>query len=297
MKSADLPTYSDLMLPTLRAVAALGGSGSAREIREKVIADLGPTEEELSVTYENADNPKSVWVDRQDWARSYCKLAGVLDSPRRGLFLITPLGKEVLAAPEAEALDRIRALDAEVKKARSARRKVAPDTSEAVAPEDDEVDEDSARSPWKPKLLARLHRLSPDAFEEFSLYVLRSFGLELTRVGGVGDEGIDGIGTAPLSPVLSATVAVQAKRYDPTKSVGRGDVALFQRDASAAGAERAVMVTLARYSPAAQKAATTATPTVDLIDGDRLCQLVKEQGLGVRLVPDVDESWFDRFEQ
>ena len=50
-----------------------------------------------------------------------------------------------------------------------------------------------------------------------------AFGLVLTRVGGSDDEGIDGIGTAPLSDVLSTRVAVQAKRYDPTgKPVGRG---------------------------------------------------------------------------
>ena len=56
---------------------------------------------------------------------------------------------------------------------------------------------------------ATLHGLSPTAFEEFCLYVLRECGLELVRVGGSGDEGIDGIGTAPISDVLSATVAVQ----------------------------------------------------------------------------------------
>ncbi len=85
---------------------------------------------------------------------------------------------------------------------------------------------------WQDALLARLHRLSSDSFEEFVLYLLRLYGLELERVGGSGDEGIDGIGTAPISPVLSSRVAVQVKRYDPNgKPVGRKVVALFQRDA------------------------------------------------------------------
>jgi restriction system protein len=73
-------------------------------------------------------------------------------------------------------------------------------------------------------------------------------------------------------------------------------VALFQRDASAAGAERAVLVTLGRFSPAARKAATAATPTVNLIDGDRLCELVQEQQIGIRMVPRVLGRWFDRFD-
>ncbi len=98
-----------------------------------------------------------------------------------------------------------------------------------------------------------------------------------------------------MSSVLSTRVAVQAKRYDPSTTHGREVVALFQRDAAAAGAERAVLVTLGRFSPAARKAAIIATPTVNLIDGDRLCELVEEQEIGLRKVPQVVEAWFDRF--
>jgi hypothetical protein len=67
-------------------------------------------------------------------------------------------------------------------------------------------------------------------------------------------------------------------------------------DAAAVGAERAVLVTLARFSPAARKAATVTTPTVDLIDGDKLCDLVRDQQIGLRIVTQVDEGWFDRFD-
>ena len=128
------------------------------------------------------------------------------------------------------------------------------------------------------------------------LYLMRLYGLELTRVGGSGDEGIDGIGTAPISPVLSSRVAVQVKRFDPQgKPIGREVVALFQRDAQTKGAERAILVTLGRFSEPARKAATATTPTVDLIDGERLSELVLERELGVRREPTVSERWFDRF--
>ncbi len=285
-----MPTYHELMLPTLRAVEALGGSGSAKEIREQVVADLEPADALLEVEYDS-ESPKGVYRDRLDWARSYCKLGGALESPRRNLFLITGLGREVLALPDSDALERLRDIDSDVRGRREAEKKSVgrPESSDEGIPDEDEGD-------WEEALLARLHRLSPDAFEEFVLYLLRSYGLELTRVGGTGDEGIDGIGLAPLSPVLSATVAVQAKRYDPATSIGREKVALFQRDAAAAGAERAVMVTLGRFTEPARKAGTTTTPTVDLIDGERVAALVREQELGVRLLPVVLEDWFDRFE-
>jgi restriction system protein len=122
--------------------------------------------------------------------------------------------------------------------------------------------------------------------------------MELQRVGGTGDGGIDGIGTAPISAVLSSRVAVQVKRYEPGgRPIGRDIVALFQRDASANGAERAVLVTLGRFTEKARKEATAVTPTVDLIDGDRLAALILEQEQGVKLAPEVDVGRFDRFDR
>ena len=299
----DLPTYRELIYPTLRAVASLGGSAQGAEITDALTELLKVTPEQLAVTYDG--RPKSVLIDRMDWARSYAKLAGALDSPRRGLFVLSNLGKHILSLPEEEGRAQVAQLDRDVRAARR-RRGPAAYSGELVEPDegetgtgigasagDVEAGEDGA---WREALLARLHRLSPAGFEEFTLYLLRTFGIELTRVGGVGDEGIDGIGLAPISAVLSSRVAVQAKRYDPTATVGRETVALFQRDAAAVGAERAVLVTLARFSPAARKAATVTTPTVDLIDGDKLCDLVRDQEIGLRIVTQVDEGWFDRFD-
>jgi restriction system protein len=282
-----MPRYSDLMLPTLRAVAALGGSGNAREITARVLEDMAFSEELLERTYESRPT-KSILLDRLDWARSYCKMSGTLESPRRGVFLMAPLGREVLDLPEQGAVQRLLELDRQV---RAERRSADED-----APPPDEEGEDAAAASrvLREQVLERLHRLTPTAFEEFCLYLLRRYGLELTRTGGSGDEGIDGIGTAPISPVLSATVAVQAKRWEPSTVVSRDVVALLQRDAAAAGAERAVLVTLGKFSAPARRASQQATPTVDLIDGERLCDLVEEQAVG--LVWTLDDAWFERFE-
>ena len=38
------------------------------------------------------------------------------------------------------------------------------------------------------------------------------------------------------------------------------------------------------------------SPTVDLIDGERLAELVLEQKLGVRSVIKVEPDWFARFD-
>ena len=141
-----------------------------------------------------------------------------------------------------------------------------------------------------------MHQLTPDAFEHFVLYLLRSQGMELKRVGGTGDEGIDGIGTAPISNVLSTTVAVQAKRYEPSRSVGGETVALFQSDAIAAGAEHGVLVTTGRFSEPARHAALGRHPTIDLIDGEKLSYPCLQEEIGIAHTPTVREFFFDRFE-
>ncbi len=311
MTPEDLPAYSDLILPTVRAVIALGGSATAREVTSQVTEDLSPSEEMLAVAHPNRPGP-SVLMERIQWARSYAKLIGALESPKRGVFLVTPLGKELTALPPEEGQRRTLELDREYRRNRPKRDKARtaqpapadPDDAEAAEAEAEEEEtlfraETTKTEPerWQDALLARLHRLSPDGFEEFALYLLRLYGLQLERVGGSGDEGIDGIGTAPISKVLSSRVAVQVKRYDPNgRPVGRETVALFQRDAQTKGAERAILVTLGRFSEPARRAAIVTSPTVDLIDGDRLADLVKEQRLGVRSVTRVDPTWFDRFD-
>ncbi len=293
----DLPTSFDLLLPTLQAIEELGGSAQTRQLRESIIEKLNPSEELLALTYRKSGD--LILQNRIDWARSECKLYGALESPRRALHLLTALGRELLAMPEDVAIERLRELrrqaSAEYARTRKTTHADDDEETERIGPPDGEGEETTE---YRVTLLDRLHEMSPTAFEHFVLYLLRSFDLELEHTGGTGDEGIDGIGVAPISPVLSAKVAVQVKRYNPASSagIGRQEVALFQRDAEVAGAERAIMVTLGRYTSAARAAAAATTPMVDLIDGQKLCDLIREQEIGIRIVPQVVLEFFDRFE-
>jgi len=284
----EIPKYNKLMLPVLQAVDALGGSASAGEIISQVLEDGQFPDEMLSIVYPTRE--KSILVDRIEWARSYCKLTGALESPKRGLYVVSGLGRSILRMGPADAAAELAELSRRVRKERSKVRSVNDENGG-----EDDADSDESEL-WKEELLGRLHRLSPDGFERFSLYLLRSFGMQLTRTGGSGDQGIDGLGTAPLSPVLSTTVAVQAKRYEPSKVVGRETVALFQADAIAAGAEHGILITTARFSGPAKSAAHGRNPTIDLVDGDRLAELCLDQLIGIRHQPTVTGDWFDRFD-
>ena len=167
--AAELPAYGELMLPVLKAVHELGGSGAGREISATVVEAEGFSDELLAVTYDGRE--KSILLDRLDWARSYCKLGGVLESPRRGLFLVTDLGREIAALPESQARERLQEVDRAVRRARTKKPKIDDSTSGPEEEPEGEPDEDEA---WREALLTRLHQLTPDAFEHFVLYLLRS---------------------------------------------------------------------------------------------------------------------------
>ncbi len=282
----------------------MGGSAASRDIITEVTESLPNAATLLEITYPNRPSV-SVLEDRVSWSRATAKRIGALEQPTRGMNLITDFGEQLLQLAEEEALNQVKKIDRE--KYREYRSRANKTSSPGVMSEDedqptkdivDEAKEDEGTvTDWRERLLNRLHGLTPEGFEKFVIYLLKQYDLKLTHLGGSGDEGIDAIGTAPLSPVLSSRVAVQIKRYAPNgKPIGREPVALFQRDAMTRGAERAILVTLSRFTDAARKAATDASPTVDLIGGHQLADLILEKGnAGVRRAPVVDEEWFDRF--
>ena len=294
MAAYDLrpPTYRSLMLPVMRAVVRLGGSASTRQLYDETRATIDPEGRWDGIAYASGELKI---INRIAWAMNYCKRGGLLDSPRRALYLITDEGARVAGLSDAEASGPLE------EAYRVAQRTFTPKKDAADSERDAEEPDDGAPvegEDWQGPLLAELHALSPDAFERYVLHLLRVYGMELKHVGGPGDGGLDGIGTAPVGDLLSVTVAVQAKRYDPAKSVGRDVVALFQRDAQARGAERAVLVTLGTFTSGANAASQEAIPTVELIDGARLCDLIAAKGeqAGVQVTYRATPGFLDRFE-
>ncbi|MEP6814903.1 MAG: winged helix-turn-helix domain-containing protein [Marmoricola sp.] len=77
MTPEELPAYSDLILPTVRAVTTLGGSATAREVTSQVVSDLAFSDEMLAVPQPNRPE-SSVLMERVQWARSYAKMIGAL---------------------------------------------------------------------------------------------------------------------------------------------------------------------------------------------------------------------------
>lgn len=282
MTDVEIPTYRDLMYPTLVAVQKLGGSAAIAELEEEVPTVAGVTDEQLAVEYPPPGSGSKV-VDRLHWARSYLKKVGALDNSKRGVWSITPKGVEYLAMGESadKALkDADVAVRAQMQKAK---------LEEQKAQETDDG-EGGSEEHWKDVLLAAMKAMDPAAFERLSMRLLREAGFRNVEVlGKSGDGGIDGVGVYKVS-LVSFPTYFQCKRY--AGSVSASVVRDF-RGAMTGRGEKGLVITTGTFTPAAKTEATRdGAPPIDLIGGDELCELLKEYGLGVdvatRVVEDVE---------
>jgi len=145
---------------------------------------------------------------------------------------------------------------------------------------------DEEMDTWKDQLIARLLFILPDGFERLAQRLLREAGfVNVTVLGKSGDGGIDGVGVYRLS-LVSFPVYFQCKRYKGT--VTAGAVRDF-RGAMAGRGEKGLLITTGSFTKDAQnEASRDGAPPVELIDGDRLCDLLRDYRLGVDVRERVD---------
>lgn len=305
LKPEDLPRYDELLMPTLAAIDALGGSGTISEIDDRIFADLGLPEEALSVVYERSGAP--IFPDRCSWARSYLKMAGLLGSGGRGIWVLTEEGRERLAAGDDASVRRLVAdaynERAQIYRERAAARAAKPRNGSAQPMAGYEAAETEAGRAeiveaedlaWTDRLLATLGAMQPDAFERLCQRVLRESGFTKVEVTGKsGDGGIDGHGVLRVN-LISFQVLFQAKRWQ--SPIGASVVRDF-RGAMVGRADKGLIITTSTFTREARAEATRdGAPAIDLIDGEDLCLLLKDNGIGVRVrmveEVEVDPAFF-----
>ena len=279
MAQAVVPDHSQLQWPTIEAVRALGGSGSIDEIVEKVFEQQDFTDQQQRVLH--GDGPQTELAYRLAWARSYLKAMGLLINSRRGVWSLTEDGRSVTREETsrlyADVVVRLR----EEQRAKRQARQVNESALGEDQPADDEPD-------WREQLLEVLMTIPPDAFERLSRRLLREAGfISAVVTGRSGDGGIDGLGIYRMS-LVSFPVFFQSKRY--RGSVGPSAVRDF-RGAMTGRGDKGLLITTGTFTGDAKAEATRdGAPPVDLIDGQRLCDLLKEYELGVRTETRVVED-------
>jgi restriction system protein len=270
--SPPIPQYHKLMWPAITALKELGGSASVRELYERVVEDERFSEEQQAVQHGRTSE-----IDyRLRWALTHLKGIGAANNSERAVWALTDKG-------QALTPNQVQAETKAWREALQAKRASGPVTEAAP----NELGEGEFQQ-WADQLIGHLLDLSPGGFERLAQRLLREAGfVNVTVTGKSGDEGIDGVGVYRLS-LVSFPVYFQCKRY--RGSVRAGTVRDF-RGAMAGRGEKGLLITTGTFTKDAQAEATRdGAPPVELIDGERLCDLMKQYGLGVEVKQRTEED-------
>ncbi|GAA1743452.1 restriction endonuclease [Nostocoides vanveenii] len=306
-----MPTWDQFMATVLRALAD-GETRSRRWLYDNVAAEAELTDEERARILKSG---QPMYENRIGWATSHLTRIGGLDRPARGQYVITDVGRRLLAehpdgiterdtftAAEnagirnAPPIPRTRARQTAARPALSTDHEAALDPVEqieiGIARIHDEVSAD---------LLTRLHEREPAFFEQAVLDLLMAMGYggaegTATRTQLSNDGGIDGV--IDQDALGLSRVYVQAKRYALGASIGRPEIQAFVGALHGNAANQGVYLTTAGFSSGARDYAKGIATRVVLVDGQRLAALMIRYGVGVQVkrtvqIVEIDEDFFD----
>ena len=259
----------------------MGGSGTIEEINEKAYQIANVSEEQLQILHN--ENGLTSEIDyRLAWSRTYLKKYGLIDNSSRGVWALT---RRDIDLSKIDPNEIARAIKEPIKEEK-------PQNLEELEP----FDQPEEIKTWKENLLDVLMKLHPSSFERLAQRLLRESGFVQVEVTGkTGDGGIDGKGIVKINGCLSFHILFQCKRYKG--SISPSQIRDF-RGAMQGRTDKGLFITTGTFTREAVKEATRdGAPPIDLIDGETLCEKLKEFKLGVetKVVEEVEISpdWFN----
>ncbi len=298
-----IPDFQSWLLPLLEELA--DGQDHAISDLSQVLADkLGLTEEDKAVKL--SSGKQFVYKNRSGWARTYLNKAGLIESPRRGIWKISDRGREVLATkPESLRVKDLKQFD-EFREFHTAKPKADNDKDEPDDP-GDKTPEEAFEAAYRnikrditDQLLEMVKKGTPTFFEELVVKLLLAMGYGGAVddagqvVGKSGDGGIDGV--IAEDPLGLDSIYIQAKRWEST--VGRPVVQSFAGSLDGVRAKKGVMITTSNFSADAKEYVSQIEKKIVLIDGKQLAELMFDYGLGVSAVETyqikkIDQDFFE----
>lgn len=286
-----IPDYQSLMLPVLRISAKGETSVPITENQISIEFNLSDAERELLLP----SGKQRILHNRIHWAKFYLSKAGLIESPRRGRFVATKHGRQLLEK-DPEHIDNqfllsIPAFMDFYKSNQVAEKSesISNAVTEDVATPEEVIEKsyNALQAALRSDLLDRILQNSPQFFESLIVNLLVAMGYggshkdAAQQLGKSGDGGIDGVINEDLLGL--DRVYIQAKRYDSSNVIGRPVLQAFTGSLVGFGATKGVFVTTSTFSAQAREYVTRIPQRVVLIDGKLLTELMIEHSVGVRL--------------
>lgn len=299
------PDYQTLMLPVLKQAAA--GETRVGDAADNIAEELGLSEDER--TQMLPSGKQRILHNRIHWAKFYMSKAGLIESPKRGLFKATPAGLQLLAkrptylnVEALKAFPSFQAFYAREPHVADEEAIAAPIGAPSATPEEQiDAAQSVLHSALRSDLLQRILANSPSFFERLIIDLLVAMGYGGThenaalKLGKSGDNGVDGV--IDEDRLGLDRIYVQAKRYGPQNTVQRAEIQAFVGSLVGFGATKGVFVTTSTFSSGSHEYARHIPQRIVLIDGERLTDLMAEHDVGVRIsrtvaIKRLDEDFF-----
>lgn len=286
----EIPDYQSLMLPLLQAAA----DGNEHTLRATI--DILADQFKLSETDRQALLPSGqqpIFENRVGWARTYIKKAGLIATPRRGVFIITARGSDLLkkkpqsisnqSLMEFPEFQEFRRRDKETSEPGIT---VHTDENSQTPEELIEYSYQELKRSLADELLLKVKEAPPEFFEKLVVELLLKMGYGGSRsdagqaIGKSGDEGIDGI--IKEDRLGLDLIYLQAKRWENV--VSRPEIQKFVGALQGQRASKGIFITTSRFSTEAHEYVNKIENKVVLIDGERLAQHMIDFDIGVSKV-------------
>jgi restriction system protein len=297
-----IPYFQTVMLPLL---ILLGDKNehSLRESINKLGDEFKLTDNEKKQLLPSGKQP--IFDNRVGWARTYLKKAGLIESTRWGFSRITERGLNLLSQNPQKIDDNILNKYPEYKQFKSYNlEKILPvknKQDDNITPEEElENAYQDLSNNLNNELLLQVKNVSPSQFENIVVDLLVAMGYGGSHkdasqaIGGIGDEGIDGIINEDRLGL--DRIYIQAKRWQNV-IVGRPEIQKFAGALQGKHASKGIFITTSYFTKEAQDFAKIIDNRIILIDGNQLAQLMIENNVGVNtvttyMVKKIDTDYF-----
>lgn len=292
-----IPDYQTVMLPLLEYYSD-GKTHSIGDAVDLLGRQFALSEDELRELLPSGRQEK--FRNRVAWAKTYLVKAGLLSSPKRGHFAITPTGQSTLREKpvriDVAFLRRFPSFVSFVETKNPSDATSEPVPAPMESPEElIEAAHARLNQDLASDLLARIKAARPVFFEGLVVELLLKMGYGGSRhdagraIGRSGDGGIDGIINEDRLGLDS--IYLQAKRWD--QPVGRPEIQKFAGALAEHRARKGVFITTSTFTKEAVASATKHDARIVLIDGEKLATLMIDHGLGVTLQASYDVKRID----
>lgn len=288
------PQFVQYFVPVIEVLQELGGSGRPTEVKDQIAIKYQVSEQEQN---EQIRSGESRFSNQVAWARFYLAKAGYIDSSERGVWSLSEKGLNASLSYQ-DALEIFHEVQKKVKSEAAVDAEIIDQERNLsgidVAQEPSELEGEDYRT----ALLALLRQLPPSGFERFCQRLLRESGFQqVTVTGRTGDGGLDGHGVLQVNPFVSFQVYFQCKRYS---GVVTASIVRDFRGAMVGRTDKGIILTTGTFtSDARQEAVRDGAPPIELVDGEKLLDMIEKYELGLKpkMTYEVDEKFFDEFKQ